>query len=304
MPKYEAPSTAPESPREFQIWMLDELRHISDAVSEIETDEVLLKEWNVEPEKLYNGLVAYADGTNWNPGSGRGVYAYQDGAWVKLGGSAGVKLCLESANTPALPALAFGDCDTGFFEPSDDQIGVSINGILELIFDVNGMRANVNGGQVRNVNAGSAVPTLIPNHTDPNTGISSAGPDILSLLAGGIEAIRQTEAGGEVLVENKAKIGQIAHIGSSQGDGPIESSYNVYSLVANAGDAATLPATFRTGMMIFVKNDGSNSMDLFPASGDNIIGLSVNTPVAIPNGRGLLLMGTLASATWTRMLDF
>jgi len=85
MPKYIVPSTAPESPKEFQIWLLDELRHISDAMSEIETDSALLKEWNSVPDRVYNGLVVYADGTNWNPGSGRGVYAYENGSWLKLG---------------------------------------------------------------------------------------------------------------------------------------------------------------------------------------------------------------------------
>ena len=85
MPKYEAPSTAPTSPTEFRIWILDEFRHLSDTLSELETDAVLLKEWNAEPVKLYNGLVVYADGTNWNPGSGRGVYAYENGTWKLLG---------------------------------------------------------------------------------------------------------------------------------------------------------------------------------------------------------------------------
>ncbi len=85
MPKYQAPSNAPANPTEFQVWILDELRHISDTVSELETDTVTLKEWNAEPAKLYNGLVAYADGTNWNPGSGRGVYAYENGSWQLLG---------------------------------------------------------------------------------------------------------------------------------------------------------------------------------------------------------------------------
>ncbi len=85
MPKYEAPATAPANPTEFQVWILDELRHIADVVSALETDTVLLKEWNAVPDKLYNGLVAYADGTNWNPGSGRGVYAYENGSWKLLG---------------------------------------------------------------------------------------------------------------------------------------------------------------------------------------------------------------------------
>ncbi len=38
----------------------------------------------VEPEKPVNGMIAYADGTSWNPGSGEGFYGYQAGAWVKL----------------------------------------------------------------------------------------------------------------------------------------------------------------------------------------------------------------------------
>lgn len=83
--KYEAPSTAPEIPLEFQIWMLDELRHISDALSELETDSLLLKQWNVEPDKLYDGLVIYADGTNFDPGSGEGYYGYYAAAWHFLG---------------------------------------------------------------------------------------------------------------------------------------------------------------------------------------------------------------------------
>lgn len=87
MPKYEAPSSAPESFKEYQLWVTEELRHIADAVSELETDLVLLKEWNAEPDKLYNGLVAYADGTNWNPGNGRGAYIYANGSWMFLGGS-------------------------------------------------------------------------------------------------------------------------------------------------------------------------------------------------------------------------
>lgn len=31
-----------------------------------------------------NGMIAYADGTSWNPGSGAGFYGYEAGAWVKL----------------------------------------------------------------------------------------------------------------------------------------------------------------------------------------------------------------------------
>ena len=87
--KYEAPSTAPESFKEYQLWLVDELRHLADAMVQLETDAVLLKEWNVEPDKLYNGLVAYADGTNWDPGDGRGLYLYNGNDWELLSGGGG-----------------------------------------------------------------------------------------------------------------------------------------------------------------------------------------------------------------------
>ncbi len=83
--KYQVPATAPEAPKEFQIWMVDELRHISDAIGEIETDSVFLKQWNVEPARLYDGQIIYADGTNFDPGSGEGFYGYHSAAWHFLG---------------------------------------------------------------------------------------------------------------------------------------------------------------------------------------------------------------------------
>ena len=43
---------------------------------------------NVDPSdndgKPRNGDIRYADGTNWNPGSGEGIYAYTNDAWAKL----------------------------------------------------------------------------------------------------------------------------------------------------------------------------------------------------------------------------
>jgi hypothetical protein len=40
-----------------------------------------------EPPDEYkrNGMLAYADGTNWNPGSGKGFYRYDTDAWVYIG---------------------------------------------------------------------------------------------------------------------------------------------------------------------------------------------------------------------------
>ncbi len=85
MVKYASPSTAPAEPTAFQRWVIDELRHISDAFSEIDTNTWVLKEWNVEPDKLYDGLIIFADGSNFDPGSGQGFYGYYAAAWHFLG---------------------------------------------------------------------------------------------------------------------------------------------------------------------------------------------------------------------------
>lgn len=39
----------------------------------------------VAPKKPREGMIRGADGVNWNPGSGKGVYAYYSSAWHLLG---------------------------------------------------------------------------------------------------------------------------------------------------------------------------------------------------------------------------
>lgn len=36
------------------------------------------------PERPQEGMIVKADGTNWDPGAGAGIYVYQSGTWVKL----------------------------------------------------------------------------------------------------------------------------------------------------------------------------------------------------------------------------
>lgn len=37
------------------------------------------------PSKIRVGMIVLADGSEWNPGSGEGVYCYRSGAWHLLG---------------------------------------------------------------------------------------------------------------------------------------------------------------------------------------------------------------------------
>lgn len=48
-----------------------------------ETDALDLRVTHVAPHRPRDGMIVHADGTDWNPGEGRGLYIY-DGGWVRL----------------------------------------------------------------------------------------------------------------------------------------------------------------------------------------------------------------------------
>lgn len=50
----------------------------------LNSDVLHLDSLSAAPAKPSNGMLTYADGTNWDPGSGEGFYGYENGAWVKL----------------------------------------------------------------------------------------------------------------------------------------------------------------------------------------------------------------------------
>lgn len=39
---------------------------------------------DVEPARPRDGMLVYADGTNWDPGAGEGIYAYFGSTWNSL----------------------------------------------------------------------------------------------------------------------------------------------------------------------------------------------------------------------------
>ena len=80
--RYE-PGASPGSGEDILGYLAQELRNIAAAFTEVE--EILLVELNVEPDKPRDGMVVLADGTNWNPGSGQGMYGRIGGAWVQIG---------------------------------------------------------------------------------------------------------------------------------------------------------------------------------------------------------------------------
>lgn len=60
-------------------WLMGEYTRVSTALELAIARNI--EELNVAPDKPRDGNVAFADGTHWNPGSGRGLYYYRNGAW-------------------------------------------------------------------------------------------------------------------------------------------------------------------------------------------------------------------------------
>lgn len=79
------PTAAPanEELADLKLWMISELDVIA-AEFQLQTN-IQLVQLNVAPTKPRSGLVVYADGTNWNPGSGEGIYVFRGAAWHFLG---------------------------------------------------------------------------------------------------------------------------------------------------------------------------------------------------------------------------
>ncbi len=70
--------------RKAQEEVEEALERISEAFEEPEFPHLLLDTLHAAPSRLLEGLLVIADGSDWDPGSGGGVYVYFSGAWVKL----------------------------------------------------------------------------------------------------------------------------------------------------------------------------------------------------------------------------
>ena len=85
------PNPAPVNNENLSDYLYHELNRLSDIIFNL--DVMRLEQTNKDPEnttigidrgKPRDGDIRYADGTNWNPGSGIGIYAYIGGSWTKL----------------------------------------------------------------------------------------------------------------------------------------------------------------------------------------------------------------------------
>lgn len=73
----------PAKSEDLTAYLRDELWQIEAMLNALADGQ--LDVTTVAPAKPRDGMLRLADGTLWNPGSGRGFYGYSNGAWRFLG---------------------------------------------------------------------------------------------------------------------------------------------------------------------------------------------------------------------------
>ncbi len=225
---------------------------------------------------------------------------WQDMSDEIMAAEIGDHLVMPQANEPLTPTIAFGTGIDGFYSSAAGVVDISIAAALEWTISAAGLSGRL-GGALLNEAPTATNPSVVPVLADPDTGIGGTA-NALANISGGVAGVIYKSDGTDVIQQVEANVGLTADTGSAQGSGVITSSYNVYTTVAVAADAATLPAVFGVGDLVYIKNDAAaNAMDVFPATGDDL-GEGGNTALSVAAGDYELFIGVVANATWTRLM--
>ena len=109
-----------------------------------------------EPAKYSEGTVVYADGTEWNPGDGKGLYYWDGSAWVLTGAAGGGGVTDHAALTGRTaadqhPISAITDLQTTLDGKAASVHGHAISNITDLQATLDGKAASVHGHAISDV---------------------------------------------------------------------------------------------------------------------------------------------------------
>lgn len=108
------------------------------------------------------------------------------------------------------------------------------------------------------------------------------------------------EVGGSILYS--VTDGLTAHAGGGQANAtPLPAELNRVTTVATAGDSVELPTSVG-GLSITVINAAANSMNVFPAVGDQINSLGANAAFAVAAGKSVEF-NCVTSGQWHSILS-
>ncbi len=129
----------------------------------------------------------------------------------------------------AAPSLSFGNGNTGIYESADNTLIFSSNGSgnLSYVGTKLGATNNDRAAMFLGPSGATAAGFRPGGSNDGDTGVGTAGADQLSLIAGGLEGIRVSEAAGAIITDLTGEVrinGQIKVTGGAPGLGKVLTS--------------------------------------------------------------------------------
>lgn len=104
------------------------------------------------------------------------------------------KLTVSPSAVGAGTGLYFDDGDTGIYELSSNVLFIKINNSDAYRIDSGAIRTSQSQGfRLVNTTPSGTTPNICPNNSDPNSGIGTAGSDIVSIIGGSREGLRVTQ---------------------------------------------------------------------------------------------------------------
>lgn len=203
-----------------------------------------------------------------------------------VGGATSVAQISLAGRGSLATGLSLDDGNSGLFEDSPDDIVIQVAGNSSLYrFESGGQFQSAIGARPA-IQFGSnntrTVPGLIPHKTDMDTGVGTGGSDEISIITGSVEAVRYMEVSAGVIQVTEMDAGLTASTTQTQGNGELFSSFNEVAIVANTNDTVTFPTAER-GKYCEVINNGANTLQIFPAAGDDL-GAGVDTAITLAAG--------------------
>jgi len=108
----------------------------------------------------------------------------------------GENIVIPTEDAPTDPTIRFGDGDSGFYQPSDDEIRLALAGVFAFAWLATMFAGqDAAGPALLNEAASATNPTLVPNKADPDTGLAWSAADFLHLVAGGLAALGAEDPG-------------------------------------------------------------------------------------------------------------
>jgi len=171
----------------------------------------------------------------------------------------------------ALPSLAFGDGNTGFYESADNDLTMTAAGINQFVFSPGEFRSTVSTAALLKRSAGTVGAPSFSFWNDEDCGMWRTAADSIAFSAGGIEAMRMSESGSLISTTMEGDVagnfitpvnGQAANYTMLLSD----AGKTIRFTGATAAQTYTIPANasvaYPIGTMIGIENDGSVAISL------------------------------------------